>query len=50
MAHPSDPNHPHHHASLTETRIDGETVYDGGFLNIKRDTVRLPDGKRTTRE
>jgi len=50
MAHPSDPNHPHHHASLTETRIDGESVYDGGFLKIKRDTVRLPDGKQTTRE
>ena len=50
MAQPSDPDHPHHHASLTETRIDGETAYDGAFLKVKRDTVRLPDGKRTTRE
>lgn len=50
MAQPSDPNHPHHHASLAETRIDGQSVYDGHFLKIKRDTVRLPDGKETTRE
>ncbi|TAM51582.1 MAG: NUDIX hydrolase [Paraburkholderia sp.] len=50
MARPSDPNHPHHHASLTETRIGGESVYDGGFLKVKRDTVRLPDGKQTKRE
>ncbi|WP_206953036.1 NUDIX domain-containing protein [Trinickia acidisoli] len=50
MAQPSDPKHPHHHASLTETRLHGESVYDGGFLKVKRDTVRLPDGKSTTRE
>lgn len=50
MAQPSDPNHPHHHASLTEARIDGESAYDGAFLKVKRDTVRLPDGKQTTRE
>ena len=50
MAHPSDPNSPHHHASLTETRISGESAYDGNFLKVKRDTVRLPDGKQTTRE
>jgi ADP-ribose pyrophosphatase len=50
MAQPSDPNHPHHHASLTETRIDGGLVYEGNFLKINRDTVRLPDGKETTRE
>ena len=50
MAQPSDPNHPHHHASLTETRIAGELAYDGNFLKVKRDTVRLPDGKETTRE
>ncbi|GAB3625485.1 ADP-ribose pyrophosphatase [Pandoraea terrae] len=35
---------------LVETRIDGETVYDGAFLTIKRDRVRLPDGKEATRE
>jgi ADP-ribose pyrophosphatase len=50
MAQPSDPNHPHHHASLTETRVGGESAYDGNFLKVKRDTVRLPDGKETTRE
>lgn len=50
MAQPSDPNHPHHHASLTETRVGGESAYEGNFLKVKRDTVRLPDGKETTRE
>ena len=50
MSRPSDPNSPHHHASLTETRVRGESAYDGNFLKVKRDTVRLPDGKETTRE
>ena len=35
---------------LIETRIAGETVYDGDFLKMQRDTVRLPDGKTATRE
>lgn len=35
---------------LIETRIDGKTVYTGDFLNMQRDTVRLPDGKSATRE
>ena len=35
---------------LKETRIDGETVYDGGFLKVARDRVTLPDGKITKRE
>jgi ADP-ribose pyrophosphatase len=35
---------------LTETRIDGETLYEGHFLTLKRDVVRLPDGKSATRE
>ncbi|CAN7638702.1 MULTISPECIES: NUDIX hydrolase [Duganella] len=35
---------------LTETRIDGELVYDGHFLKVQRDTIALPDGKRTARE
>jgi ADP-ribose pyrophosphatase len=35
---------------LTETRIDGELVYDGHFLKIQRDTIALPDGKHTARE
>lgn len=36
--------------NLTETRIDGGMVYDGHFLKVQRDTIELPDGKRTARE
>jgi len=36
--------------NLTETRIDGELVYNGHFLKVQRDTIALPDGKRTARE
>jgi ADP-ribose diphosphatase len=35
---------------LEETRIDGESVYDGALLHVRRDTVRLPDGGSATRE
>jgi ADP-ribose pyrophosphatase len=35
---------------LKETKIDGEVVYDGHFLKVQRDRVRLPDGKVTERE
>lgn len=35
---------------LVETKVSSETVYDGSFLTIKRDIVRLPDGKTATRE
>jgi ADP-ribose pyrophosphatase len=35
---------------LKETRVDGEVVYDGHFLKVQRDTVRLPDGKISQRE
>ena len=35
---------------LKETRVDGETVYDGHFLKVQRDRVALPDGKLTARE
>lgn len=37
-------------ADLTETKVDGETVFDGKLLHVRRDTVRLPDGKLATRE
>lgn len=37
-------------ADLTEHRISGETVYQGGFLDVRRDLVRLPDGQSTGRE
>lgn len=35
---------------LIETRLDGALAYDGDFLKVQRDTVRLPDGVSTTRE
>lgn len=35
---------------LKETRIDGKLAYDGSFLKVQCDTVRLPDGKPTQRE
>jgi ADP-ribose pyrophosphatase len=35
---------------LREKLISGEIVYEGEFLKIRRDTVRLPDGKETSRE
>jgi len=35
---------------LRETRIDGEIAYDGHFLKVSRDRIRLPDGKETSRE
>lgn len=35
---------------LKETRVDTEVAYDGHFLKMQRDTVRLPDGSSTVRE
>lgn len=35
---------------LREHKVDGGTAYDGHFLKIQRDTIRLPDGKQSTRE
>ena len=35
---------------LKETRIDGGIVYDGPFLKVERDQVRLPDGSISHRE
>ena len=35
---------------LIETRVDGEVVFKGKLLDVRRDTVRLPDGKLGTRE
>jgi ADP-ribose pyrophosphatase len=37
-------------AHLVETRVASEDVFDGKLLHVKRDTVRLPDGKTATRE
>jgi ADP-ribose pyrophosphatase len=35
---------------LKETAIDGFVAYDGAFLKVQHDSVRLPDGKTTSRE
>jgi ADP-ribose pyrophosphatase len=35
---------------LKETKVDGEIAYDGHFLKVSRDRVKLPDGKITQRE
>lgn len=35
---------------LAETTVESELVYEGGFLQVKRDLVRLPDGKESYRE
>ncbi len=36
--------------ALKETLVSSELLLSGNFLRIKRDTVRLPDGKHATRE
>ncbi|MBS1170334.1 MAG: hydrolase [Burkholderiaceae bacterium] len=35
---------------LQETRISGETVFQGNFLQVERHIVRLPDGNTASRE
>ena len=35
---------------LEETQLSSEAKYDGTLLHIRRDTVRLPDGRTATRE
>jgi ADP-ribose pyrophosphatase len=35
---------------LKETRIDGETAFDGRFLKVSCDRIALPDGSVTHRE
>jgi ADP-ribose pyrophosphatase len=37
-------------AHLVEERIDGEQVFAGRLLDVRRDRVRLPDGATATRE
>jgi ADP-ribose pyrophosphatase len=41
---PADDEH------LREHRLDGEVLKEGGFLELRRDTVSLPDGGSATRE
>jgi len=38
------------HLNLRETKIDSETAYEGHFLKIQKDRIRLPDGKTSARE
>jgi ADP-ribose pyrophosphatase len=35
---------------LRETLVRGEQVFQGQFLDVRRDVVALPDGQHTTRE
>ena len=35
---------------LIEQRLRGSTLHAGGFLELRRDEVRLPDGQSTTRD
>lgn len=35
---------------LTEKRLDSQVMYDGGFIEVLKDTVLLPDGSMSTRE
>lgn len=35
---------------LKETRIDTALMYDGDFIRVRKDNVRLPDGKVSSRE
>ncbi len=35
---------------LTETQLDSALMYDGEFIQVHKDSVRLPDGKTSTRE
>lgn len=37
-------------AHLLEHRVGGETLLRGGFLEVRRDEVRLPDGSLASRE
>lgn len=37
-------------AHLTEHMLSSTRVYEGSFIRVQRDEVRLPDGKQATRE
>ena len=36
--------------NLKEKKISSKIVYDGTFLNVRKDLVSLPNGKKSTRE
>lgn len=35
---------------LRETQLESELVYDGGFIKVRKDRARMPDGSISTRE
>lgn len=35
---------------LVESKINSERIFDGTLLHVRKDTVRLPNGKETVRE
>ena len=35
---------------LTEKQLDSKLMYDGNFIEVRKDTVLLPDGSSSTRE
>ena len=39
-----------HEPDITETTLQSDPVYEGSFLKVWRDTVRLPNGREATRE
>ncbi len=42
--------HPSKDAHLREVTVSSEQVWQGRFLDVRRDTVALPNGAQTTRE
>ena len=50
MSEPTPEPTPDADAHLVERRIDSTTLLAGGFLEVRRDTVRLPDGSLASRE
>ena len=41
---------PDQNPQLAEVKVDSRRVYQGNFLEVEKDTVRLPDGSLATRE
>lgn len=41
---------PDQNPQLAEIKVDSQRVYQGNFLHVEKDTVRLPDGNLVTRE
>ena len=39
-----------HDSHLIESEIESEAVFDGALLHVRKDRVRLPDGKESLRE